>query len=57
MPIDNDTAKREFKRMLHEANRAMNDIYDLESEVARLILKYCDEKQLKKRLKGLVELE
>jgi hypothetical protein len=57
MPIDNDTAKKEFKRMLHDVNRAMNDIYDLESEVARLILKYCDEKQLKKKLRGLMELE
>jgi hypothetical protein len=57
MPIPKDTARDEFKRILRDINKSFNDIYDLETEIARLIMKYCDPILLRKKLKGLVEIE
>jgi len=57
MPIRKETARDEFKRILREINKSFCDIYDMEGEIAWLIVKYCDPILLKKKLKGLVEFE
>lgn len=57
MPIRKETAREVFKRILRDINKSFYDVYDVEAEIAWIILKYCDPILLKKKLKGLIELE
>lgn len=57
MPMERSAARNEFKRILRDVNKSFNDVYDVEREIAMLILKYCDREVLKKRLRGLMEID
>lgn len=54
MPADRRSLRKDLKDIIKAIDKSVEDaIYDIEADIARVILVHCDEKKLKKEKKKL----